>query len=329
VESLSQFKVLQVACGGHHNLALLKSGRVFSWGSNKYGQLGLRATVLANSSPQEVVALLGLPILHIAAGDAHSMVVSQSGAVYGWGRNTFGQLGVGHEKDTPEPTELSTLRTQRVKYISCGETHSAALTEDGGLFTFGSSSFGQLGHNATPSHSTTYPTKVFELMGSTVTQVACGRCHTLALVKSSGKLYGFGLGSSGQLGVGSTGNVATPTLVQGNWMNKEVLPSLLGTSVDPNEVEGVVVRRVFAGGDQSFASLVVPGEQDGSVIGDCRRKHLSCLPPSIDYEGVKKLLDEALITKDYSRAARYPNDCTEFVHCFHPLSSVSLTCIYM
>jgi E3 ubiquitin-protein ligase HERC4 len=129
VESLSQFKVLQVACGGHHNLALLKSGRVFSWGSNKYGQLGLRATVLANSSPQEVVALLGLPILHIAAGDAHSMVVSQSGAVYGWGRNTFGQLGVGHEKDTPEPTELSTLRTQRVKYISCGETHSAALTE--------------------------------------------------------------------------------------------------------------------------------------------------------------------------------------------------------
>ena len=47
--------------------------------------------------------------------------------------------------------------------------------QDGGLFTFGSSSFGQLGHNATPSHSTTYPTKVFELMGSTVTQVACGR----------------------------------------------------------------------------------------------------------------------------------------------------------
>ena len=47
--------------------------------------------------------------------------------------------------------------------------------QDGGLFTFGLSSFGQLGHNANSSHSTTYPTKVFELMGSTVIQVACGR----------------------------------------------------------------------------------------------------------------------------------------------------------
>ena len=52
-------------------------------------------------------------------------------------------------------------------------------------------------------------------------------------------------------------------------MNKEVLPSLLGTSVDPNEVEGVVVRRVFAGGDQSFASLVVPGEQVSRATMSC------------------------------------------------------------
>jgi E3 ubiquitin-protein ligase HERC4 len=60
------------------------------------------------------------------------MVVSISGTVFGWGRNTFGQLGVGHDRDTGEPTELATLRTQRVTYISCGEKHTAALTEVSG-----------------------------------------------------------------------------------------------------------------------------------------------------------------------------------------------------
>jgi hypothetical protein len=76
------------------------------------------------------------------------------------------------------------------------------------------------------------------------------------------------------------------------------------------------VRAVFAGGDHSFATLVVPGEQEVSVISDCRRKHQSCLPPSLDYEGLKKLLDEALITKDYSHVSR----CGLSIHSYAPLS---------
>lgn len=71
------------------------------------------------------------------------------------------------------PVLCKTLRTQKVTYISCGEDHTAALTLDGGLFTFGSGSYGQLGHGS-KTHEI-LPRKVMELMGSDVTQIACGR----------------------------------------------------------------------------------------------------------------------------------------------------------
>ena len=47
------------------------------------------------------------------------------------------------------------------------------ISQEGGVFTFGAGMYGQLGHN-TQNHEK-LPRKVFELMGSTVTQIACGR----------------------------------------------------------------------------------------------------------------------------------------------------------
>ena len=73
-------------------------------------------------------------------------------------------------------------------------------------------------------------------------------------------MYSFGLGSSGQLGVGSVGNTATPTPVLGRWLSGETLPTLVGTPRG-EEGPGWVARRVFAGGDQSFVSVVVPGKE--------------------------------------------------------------------
>lgn len=98
-----------------------------------------------------------------------------SGAVYGWGKNFFGQLGLGDTVDRPQPTQLKSLRFQRVTYIRCGMDHTAALTRDGGVFTFGAGMYGQLGHCTSANEM--LPRKVLELMGTTVTQICCGRCE--------------------------------------------------------------------------------------------------------------------------------------------------------
>ena len=78
--------------------------------------------------------------------------------------------------------------------------------------------YGQLGHNTTTNEC--LPRKVLDLMGSEVTQISCGRCHMLVYVMSSQRLYSFGLGGNGQLGLGSnTLNKTTPTLLKADLAN--------------------------------------------------------------------------------------------------------------
>ncbi|NXO01064.1 HERC4 ligase, partial [Rhinopomastus cyanomelas] len=251
IKSLSEIQIVQVACGYYHSLALSKGSEVFSWGQNKYGQLGLGYEYKKQTSPHLIKSLLGIPFAQIAAGGAHSFVLTLSGAIFGWGRNKFGQLGLNDDNDRYVPTLLKSLRSQKVVHICCGEDHTAALTKEGGVFTFGAGGYGQLGHNST-SHEIN-PRKVFELMGSVVTQITCGRQHTTAFVPSSGRIYSFGLGGNGQLGTGTTSNRKSPFTVKGNW-----IPYSTQCPLTPDSEEFFCVKRIFSGGDQSFAHYFHP-----------------------------------------------------------------------
>lgn len=75
-------------------LFLFLGGQVFSWGQNRYGQLGLGINGQSISTPQIIQSLQGIPFAQISAGGAHSFALTLSGAVFGWGRNKFGQLGL-------------------------------------------------------------------------------------------------------------------------------------------------------------------------------------------------------------------------------------------
>ncbi|XP_064418774.1 probable E3 ubiquitin-protein ligase HERC4 isoform X2 [Latimeria chalumnae] len=261
IKSLSEVQIVQVACGHYHSLALSKGSQIYTWGQNKYGQLGLGHEYKSQTSPQLIKSLLAIPVGQIAAGGAHSFALTLSGAIFGWGRNNFGQLGLNDENDRYAPALLKSLRSQKVVHVSCGEDHTAVLTKEGGVFTFGAGGYGQLGHNCT-SHEIN-PRKVFELMGSVVTQIACGRQHTLAFVPSSGRIYSFGLGGNGQLGTGSTSNRKSPFTVKGSWVTYSGQHE---SSTDA--VNCCCVKRIFSGGDQSFAHYFTP--QNASLPNDFR-----------------------------------------------------------
>ncbi|XP_017765568.1 PREDICTED: probable E3 ubiquitin-protein ligase HERC4 isoform X2 [Eufriesea mexicana] len=262
IKTLGTSVVVQIACGMKHALALTNNGELYSWGSNTEGQLGLGTHVKYEVKPKLIITLIGIPIAFIACGGYHSIAISKSGAVFGWGKNTFGQLGLNDTQDRNLPCLLQTLQNAKICYGSCGEKFSVFLTADGGVFSCGAGMYGQLGHGNNSNEI--LPRQIMELMGSTVTQIACGKGHTLALVSTRGKVYAWGSGGVGQLGNHSTQSAATPQMVHGPW----VAPN--GSSIMnlDKHAAGYIVKHIFAGGDHCFVTVVPQG--DNIKPDDCR-----------------------------------------------------------
>ncbi|CAM6050589.1 unnamed protein product [Sphagnum compactum] len=137
--------VRMVAVGAFHNLALVEPGIVWAWGNNEYGQLGTGDTQ-PHSSPVSVKGLRDLILVDLAAGGWHSMALTADGEVYGWGRGEHGRLGFGDDKSSKMfPQKVHTLACETIIQVSCGGTHSVALTNDGRMFSFGRGDHGRLG----------------------------------------------------------------------------------------------------------------------------------------------------------------------------------------
>nr|XP_014095758.1 probable E3 ubiquitin-protein ligase HERC4 [Bactrocera oleae] len=260
VKKLAAQTIIQISSGYNHSLALTNCGALYAWGSNIYGQLGISPpNELAHStSPRLVDSLLGIPIAFIACGGNHSFIISKSGAVFGWGCNNCGQLGLNDCTHRHFPTQLRTLRSLCVRYITCGEQYSVFLTNDGGVFTCGKGSHGQLGHGGNLNE--VLPRKVSELMGSTITQISCGAQHTLALVPSRGRVYGFGLGCIGNFGTRKVNSCSVPHVIVGPW----VCPNsskLVDTDTKENIDNSPLVRQIFCGGNHSFVLTTKVGDK--------------------------------------------------------------------
>ncbi|KAJ8938616.1 hypothetical protein NQ314_011425 [Rhamnusium bicolor] len=148
IRALATYHIVQICCGQRHSIALANSGEILTWGANNFGQLGTGERSASEVLPKVINSLKGIPIAFIACGANHSFAISKSGAVYGWGKNTRGQLGLNDTDNKMYPTQLRTLRNIRVRSIACGEEFSTFLTLDGGVFTCGAGMFGQLGHEA-------------------------------------------------------------------------------------------------------------------------------------------------------------------------------------
>ena len=109
-------------------------------------------------------------------------------ALYAWGRNSTGQLGVGGTASRSSPVQVGALiNWSQVSAGSSQNSHTAAVKTDGTLWTWGSGEFGKLGHNSTAQRNT--PLQVGAL--TDWAQVAAGYRHTVA-VTQNGELYAWG-----------------------------------------------------------------------------------------------------------------------------------------
>jgi alpha-tubulin suppressor-like RCC1 family protein len=177
-------RIVELATGGEHTLALDSRGRIWGWGSNWDRQLLDSATV-SYDSPTLISGagpLAGRTYRGIACGRDHSLALDMNGNVWTWGRNDAGQLGRG-TTNTVAPFYLTPAQvvfsgtTGNLKAIEVkgGEDFSAVLLADGSVWTTGINSVGQLGTGDTLSLNEF--TRVPGVSG--VVSVSAGRQHTL------------------------------------------------------------------------------------------------------------------------------------------------------
>jgi alpha-tubulin suppressor-like RCC1 family protein len=115
VTGLGSAPVVSVTGGGLHTMALDKTGKLWAWGYNYYGQLGRAdniGTGTANPVPGMVTGLGSAPVVSVAASAHHTMALDETGKLWAWGYNYYGQLGradnIGTGTGNPTPGSVPT-----------------------------------------------------------------------------------------------------------------------------------------------------------------------------------------------------------------------------
>eukprot|EP00929_Paragymnodinium_shiwhaense_P096629 TRINITY_DN58275_c0_g2_i1.p1 TRINITY_DN58275_c0_g2~~TRINITY_DN58275_c0_g2_i1.p1 ORF type:complete len:1321 (-),score=157.79 TRINITY_DN58275_c0_g2_i1:377-4339(-) len=208
---LESFDLTAVAAGKEHVLAVTDSGVLLAWASsNTDGQAGVgaehaRAAPVLPRTPTWPAQVLrcAARIATVACGDSHSLALTESGEIYAFGSNSFGQLGVGSKVTSSASPMLVGGRARGVPFraVVAGASHSMALTVSGAVFSWGSNVDGLLGHGPARVQQRTVasPGLVSGLSGPAV-HIAAGGTHSGAIVRR-GRLFLAGSNSHGQLGL--------------------------------------------------------------------------------------------------------------------------------
>ncbi|KAG5925395.1 hypothetical protein E4U42_004319 [Claviceps africana] len=265
--------VVQVAVGGRHCAALTRDGRVLTWGVNDSRALGrntacgpakdVAGTGANDMNPLESIPLpaeglsrLGVTVTQVAATDNATFVLTDSGAVYGWG--TFhasdGVYGFLREKMRKRKTpgydsrfQASPVRIEglgNIKQLAAGTNHVLALTAAGDVYAWGSGQQAQLGRRLVQRHQYESLTpRMVDLPRKGIVKVFAGFNHSFALDRQ-GRAWTWGLNNFGQTGIPANDenlHIGNPTMVQG--------------------LEGHAIRHIAGGFHHSLACT-----EDGQVL---------------------------------------------------------------
>jgi regulator of chromosome condensation len=192
--------IQKIYAGGEVQFALHNDGTVFGWGINGFGQLGGGDS----TTHERPVKISGFPanVVDIACGAQHTLVLTQEGHVYSFGRNAYGQLGHGEDEPAPEKGKERLIVTtpKRIEFfenmaggeraikIAAGDQHSAVVTTNGHLYTFGLAEQYRLG-NCTPEGGeeddqiSPYKVTGSQFDARHVVDVACGTDHTVVIAR--------------------------------------------------------------------------------------------------------------------------------------------------
>ncbi len=202
-------KIRDIFTGEMHSFALDESGQLWVWGSNEAGRAAPGVEPIAVEAPEgtlrglePMVLSFDQPVLEVAGGGEHTVVLLKDGSVWAWGSNEFGQLGIPgiDYSDTARKVEIEGV----VRIATASDTVLAILA-DGTVMGWGSNDYGQVGDGT--RNDRYHPVKVNGL--EKVVSVSCGYLHSMARTKD-GRVFVWGANENWQVGEGLGEFVAEP-----------------------------------------------------------------------------------------------------------------------
>lgn len=212
-------------CSGETSFAIKTSGSLWGWGANDLGQLGINTSGPSDnrSSPVQIGNLTNWK--KVIAGYDWALALKTDGTLWGWGANTFGQLGLGDVVNRSSPVQIGT----GTDWSEIG--HNFAIKTNGTLWAWGSNTFGELGL----SESNIVHNKINkDYLNLDFTTVDIARNSGFG-IGTNGTLWGWGANDVGQLGDNSTSNRTLPVKIgiDTDWktVKGSTSESTLGTEV--------------------------------------------------------------------------------------------------
>ncbi|BDR53420.1 hypothetical protein KIM372_13270 [Bombiscardovia nodaiensis] len=206
---------ISVDAGYWHTFATGSDGKLYAWGFNGDGRLGVGG-VASQLKPAPVKTdnlPAGTRLVTASAGGYHSLGIDSNGQLYTWGGNDKGELGTndltGRLIPTPVTTNIPT--GTRFKQVSAGFQYSEALDTNGHLYAWGENANGQLGVNDYTQRNIPTPVITDNITpGTQIAQVSSGAYHTLA-TDTNGRPYAWGNNNNGQLSITGITQAPKPT----------------------------------------------------------------------------------------------------------------------
>jgi alpha-tubulin suppressor-like RCC1 family protein len=201
---------IQVSIGNQHSLGIRANGIAWSWGTNSFGQMG-DSTTINKSSPVSVVGGF-TNWIQVSAGLSHSLGLRANGTAWGWGLNTYGQLGDGTSTSRVSPVSVVGGFTDWTQ-VSAGFRHSVGVRANGTAWSWGNGTSGILGDG-----QTFYRSSPVSVVGSFTdwVQVSAGERHSLG-TRANGTAWGWGYNGFGRLGDNSSTARSSPVSVVGGF----------------------------------------------------------------------------------------------------------------
>lgn len=180
--------LLAVSAGRWHSAALDHLGRVWAWGANYYWQLGIEDSLqeipLPPGDRSTPVVVAGLPkVITLSAGGAFNLALAETGEIWAWGENVYGQLGNGSSISRAVPQLVGGLGN--IRHIAAGYFHALAADDSGQLWGWGDNSRGQL----TASEKAFYEQPQLLRSALDLKGLSAGRTHSLALGSDGAVLF--------------------------------------------------------------------------------------------------------------------------------------------